>query len=122
LEGAADFEPVISPVIDDSGIQNGIDAMNVNFDDSVLQTASITSTLDASREFESKLADAIIAGNDYSSITGVLGKLRGDLSEYNDKISRLQVVMDNGTLVGELSPGIDRELGFRSRLVGRGVS
>ena len=121
LEGAADFEPTITPVIDDSGIQNGIDAMNVNFDDAVLQTASISNTLDASKEFESKLADAIIAGNDYSSITGVLGKLRGDLSNYTDKISKLQIVMDNGTLVGELIPGIDRELGFRSTLVGRGV-
>ena len=43
------------------------------------------------------------------------------LNILNETISTLQIVLDSGTLVGELTPKIDQSLGNNSVLVGRGV-
>ena len=46
--------------------------------------------------------------------------LREDMARFNDRLSRLQVRMDTGTLVGELADPMDTELGRRAAVGQRG--
>lgn len=43
------------------------------------------------------------------------------MSEYNDAISNLSVVMDTGTLVGAVSPMMDNAIGRRQVYAKRGI-
>ena len=47
---------------------------------------------------------------------------RSDISDLGDRISSLRVVMDSGTVVGELAPGMDSALGRRANNSSRRVS
>ena len=67
------------------------------------------------------MAEMAAAGNDYSSILASMQELGSELSQYNQNISNLQIVMDSGVLVGEISPGVDRNLGRSATLTARGV-
>lgn len=47
---------------------------------------------------------------------------RSDISDLGDRISSMRVVMDTGTVVGELAPGMDSALGRRANYSSRRVS
>ena len=70
-------------------------------------------------ELASKLSDANTQSN--NKITSAIEGLKSDFSGLVDKITKLQVVMDTGTLVGAIGPDIDRELGGLSTMTRRGV-
>ena len=115
-----DYQPTITPVMDLTNIQNGIGSMNGMFD-AIPSTYGINAAIDSKNAMNQQAMQMLGAGNDYSSIlNGMLG-LRDDLAKYSDVISKMQLVMDTGTVVGALTPGIDRQLGRNAILAGRGV-
>ena len=57
---------------------------------------------------------------DNSDVVSEINALRRDIGELKDSMSNMQVVMDTGATVGALAPGIDRELGKRNTMAGRG--
>lgn len=115
-----DYQPSVTPVLDLTNIQNGIGIMDGMFE-SMSGILGINSSIDAKTSLSQQAMQALSAGSDYSSIlNGMLG-LREDLAKYNEIMSKLQIVMDTGTMVGQLTPGIDRQLGRNAMLAGRGV-
>ncbi len=120
LDSGVDCNPTIVPVIDSHEIQNGISSIN-----SMLyqlpETYGITADIANDNAMKKQLVEIMGSPNDYSDIVTSISALRNDLGVYNDQISKMQIVMDNGTLVGELTPGIDRSLGRSAQLVGRRV-
>ena len=61
------------------------------------------------------------SSNSNDSLTNAVNGLRSDMATYNANVTNLQVVMDTGTVAGELTPNINRNLGKQSELSQRGV-
>lgn len=113
--------PRIAPVIDTSTIGSGINGYIGDVDNTITGTATISGTIEANNQLKTQMAEMMAAGSDYSSIISSVNGLRSDLSTYSDQMSKLQVVMDTGTLVGQIAPGVDKNIGRASILNGRGV-
>ncbi len=118
---AASFTPTVAPVFDDSGVQNGISGYIGEVDNTINGTASITGTIEANNQLKHQIAEIAAMGNDYSSILGGMSDLRQGIGELGEQMSRMQIIMDSGTLVGEISSGMDRSLGRAAALTARGV-
>lgn len=116
----ADYEPTITPVMDLSNIQNGIGSMNSMFS-SIPSTYGINGSIDAQKLLNNRAMLSLGNGSDYGSIIEAMHNIQSDLAKYTEIMSRLNIVMDTGTLVGQLTPGIDRQLGRNAMMAGRGV-
>lgn len=116
----SDYQPTISPVMDLTNIQNGIGLMGGMLG-SMPNTIGINGAIDAQTNARLQAMQVLGSGSDYSSILSGMMGLRDDLAKYSDIMSKMQIVMDSGTLVGQLTPGIDRQLGRNAILAGRGV-
>ena len=117
---SVDYNPTITPVIDSNEIQNGISSIN-NMLYQLPETYGITTNIANDKAMKKQLVEIMGSSNDYTDIIGSINNLRSDLQIYNDQLSKMQIVMDSGTLVGELTPGFDRSLGMRQMMVGRGA-
>ena len=53
-------------------------------------------------------------------MTSAIGNLNDRINQLDETISNLQVVMDTGALVGQLTPGIDKNLGMKKLIARRG--
>ena len=65
------------------------------------------------------ISSAVAAQNE--ELTNTVSKLFAFLQEYLPEMSRMQLVMDSGAVIGELAPGIDKALGRLAYRNGRGV-
>lgn len=115
-----DYSPTITPVMDLTNIQNGIGSMNSMFD-SIPNTYGINGSIDAQKLLNNQAMISLGNGADYGSIIEVMHNIQSDLAKYSEIMSKLNIVMDTGTLVGQLTPGIDRQLGRNAMMAGRGV-
>ena len=118
------MNPTISPSLDLSNIEKGVGAL-----DSMLRpdrTIGLSSdiNLDVNKanvmgNLMGSLVDTTTSGDEmiYNSLEG----LRSDLANLQRVVGNLKVVMDSGTLVGEIAPGMDMALGQMSNLKRRGV-
>ena len=115
VEGNIDLQPTIAPVLDLNNIRTGMNAL----DDMLYTNRSIdlASNLDLSSGYS--------VDNNTQALTDSLSKefksLRGDVADLADSITRMKIVMDRGTVVGELIGDIDVALGNRAILAGRSV-
>lgn len=112
--------PTITPVIDNSGI-----IKNLSFTDDYLATATgdISPSVEITSATTSKeLATDIITNdtNNYTEIIKEMENIRSDLADFAEQITSIKMVLDSGTLVGELTPKIDAQLGQRAVYSGRG--
>lgn len=48
-------------------------------------------------------------------------EFRGDMAEYNDNVTNMQLVMDTGALVGATASSMDKEMGTRWEMSKRGI-
>lgn len=117
--GDIDVEnPTITPILDTSNLTSGMDAFNSDYG-----TMDYSLGLDTS----SNLASSIGYSSDYSSLASSsnsaseINALRNDVKAITEKMSRLEVRLDTGALVGGLYAGIDEKLGEQQILAGRGV-
>ena len=118
--GIDKYAPTITPVVNAPVIQGGlIDTQSIN--DILSSADNIDANLNMRHSMDEQILDAINVNSDYSSILSEMGNLRSDLSTFANSISKMQVIMDSGVLVGMLTPGIDRALGIRQNLSERGV-
>ena len=65
------------------------------------------------------ISSAVAAQNE--ELTNTVSKLFAFLQEYLPEMTRMQLVMDSGAVIGELAPGMDKALGRLSYRNGRGV-
>ena len=118
--GIDKYTPTITPVVNAPIIQGGL--LDTQSIDDILSSAdNIDANLNMRHSMDEQILDAININSDYSSILSEMGNLRSDLSTFANSISKMQVIMDSGVLVGMLTPGIDRALGVRQNLSERGV-
>lgn len=158
----ASISPSISPVLDTSAIQDGIDLSGVdlsganltdidlssidlsNMDTSNIDLTSMMGDFDIQSAYgdlgtniDTNFGDLTSSNQGLAdSITGAIGdgtsttskdisgstdKIVGSLSSLLETMKNLDVVLDTGKLVGELTPMIDKSLGNVSMLASRGV-
>ena len=158
----ASIAPSISPVLDTSAIQDGIDLSGVdlsganltdidlssidlsNMDTSNIDLTSMMGDFDIQSAYgdlgtniDTNFGDLTSSNQGLAdSITGAIGdgtsttskdisgstdKIVGSLSSLLETMKNLDVVLDTGKLVGELTPMIDKSLGNVSMLASRGV-
>jgi gas vesicle protein len=111
LNSDMDTQPTITPVLDLTNVVSGIGTIN--------------KSLNANRSIELAARTSIASGSlfannqngvlvDNSEVVGAIGQLRGDVSSLSQAMSKMKIVMDSGTVVGEIAPQMDKALGARS--------
>lgn len=118
-----DPEPVIRPVLDLSNLDTGARQLDTLFSREYalqIQNAGYSrSRMDEIGSLTNTLRDGLSSGDD--RIVGAIQELRGDMAALADQVGRMQMVLDTGALVGEISPAIDQELGTRANWKGRNM-
>jgi len=66
-----------------------------------------------------KNQNGIIVNN--NDVVDAISELKSDINTLSKSMSRMQVVMDTGRLVGELTDPIDQSLGKKFIFSGRGI-
>ena len=117
-----DTEPTIRPVLDLTDVETKagrLDSLFTREQRLLIQNVDRTSKYDSFDSFGSLLRDSLTAGN--NDIVGAISELRSDVATLSDSMRRMQVVLDSGTMVGELTPAIDQELGNLANWRGRNM-
>ena len=121
LGNAQDFSPSVSPVISTKGIDANLRGYLDNVGDILTGTVNISSDIANQKLQMQTTLDALGKDSDYSTIINGMNDLRNDLSVLTTQLMRMNIVMDTGTMVGVLTPEIDKSLGQRQVYVGRGM-
>ena len=117
LNGDAEAQPTIRPVLDLTDLSRGADQIDSLF----YPRGSIDLVSQASLAFqESGRNNGMTINVDNGDIVEELRSLREDMADMMDRMKRMQVVMDTGRLVGELAEPMDNALGQRVTRKGRG--
>ena len=113
-------EPVITPILDLSEVQNG----SRQLDDML----SRNSAFSARRSFGNlqneqwNSQNALLnATMDNTDIVSAVTSLNEEVATLKDVMANIKVVLDTGTMVGAMTPAIDQQLGMRQVLAGRGI-
>lgn len=125
VDGNMDTSPTIRPVLDFSDLVRGFQYI----DGAIAANRSMSLGMYASygnqnggnpmEELADKISDLNAKSN--SKIAEAIEGLKTDFAGLVDKVTRLQVVMDTGSLVGAITPEMDRSLGNQATLNRRGV-
>lgn len=117
LNGDMEEQPTIRPVLDLTDVMCGADQIDNLF----YPQRSIGLVGQASLAFsESGRNDGMTVNVDNDDVVEEIRSLRSDMAEMMERMKRMQVVMDTGTLVGELAEPMDNALGQRVTRRGRG--
>lgn len=120
LNGEIEVDPIIRPVIDLSNVKAGADSINGMFGN---RTVALAGNIQNAERFKPKTSAEEASNNRFavsSDMVKAISELRGDISYLGERISRMQVVLDNGALVGSMVGPMDEALGRRSIRKGRG--
>lgn len=116
-------EPTIRPVLDLTDISRGTSQISQMLDTSgTLKMAADVSTYNF-RDLGGLMNDMIEAmpSDDNTDVIDAINDLNTNMVNVMSTLGKLQVVLDTGTMVGELVNPIDQALGFNSVLNKRGV-
>ena len=122
-DGLDDYQPTIRPVLDLSYVKTGVDQMNsmISSKSNVLaatRSAYLASNIAASQHEgtrKKELDEAPRLKGFADSMDKVNEKLQGMV----DEIKNMKIYMDGNTLVGYVSPRVNRTLGQQATLAGR---
>ena len=115
VSGDIDVEPVIRPVIDIDDLNYGLDSINSIMSDSL--TPNITLNNQNPIDY---ITQANLVSNN-SDVVEAVTSLKDDVISLKDAMTNIKVMLDTGTMVGALTPGIDQQLGMRQVYAGRGI-
>ena len=117
LSGDMDAQPTIRPVLDLSDVMRGADELN----SLLYPQRTIGLAGQASLAFaESGRSGGTVVNVDNGDIVEELRALRSEMAEMTERMERMRVVLDTGTLVGEMAGPMDNALGQRVTRRGRG--
>lgn len=118
VNGEFDMQPTIRPVLDFTDVARGAGEL-----DSLLgYTRTLALAGQTSLAFNSTLdKDGMTVTVDNDGVVQELRSLRGEMAEMTARLERMQVVLDTGTLVGELADPMDSALGQKQAFRGRGI-
>lgn len=117
------YTPVIRPVVDMSNVDQGYNDIRSWFDQqgsiSMMGNIRLNTNNENGSSDVNRIVDAINNINN-QDVVDEIASLRNDISTLQDSMSRLQVVMDTGSLVGQLVQPMDQALGVRAVTNSRG--
>ena len=116
--GNFDMQPTIRPVLDLSDVTRGAGQLNSLF----YPQKTMGLVGQASLAFNSTMdKDGMTVTVDNDGVVQELRSLRSEMAEMTTRLERMQVVLDTGTLVGELADPMDSALGQKQIHRGRGI-
>ena len=114
VDSDMDIEPVISPVVDLRNVQNGAKSINslmgLNFGSDVTMPAASFMT-----------SSQLVNMSDNTDVVMAVTSLKDDIGSLKKAMTNIKMVLDTGTVVGALTPMIDKEIGVRTIYAGRGI-
>lgn len=117
ITSGMDMQPTIRPVIDLTNVSNASDALDNLF----YPQRSIGLVGQTNIAFNASAKDANMTVTvENEGVIEELRVLRGELSTMAERMERMQIILDNGTLVGEMVELMDTALGQRISRRGRG--
>lgn len=116
----SEYVPTIRPVVDMSRVSASAGSVNGFFANQSMTLAGINGTLEAQGISLREQMNQNRIYNDSNVLASMQG-LRNDVNTLADSMAQMQIVMDTGATVGALAPGIDKAIGVRRTLKGRGV-
>lgn len=117
LNSDMDAQPMIRPVLDLSNVMHGAEELSSLF----YPQRTIGLVSQASLAFaESGRSGGLKVNVDNDDVVEELRALRSEMAEMTERIERMRVVLDTGTLVGEMAGPMDNALGQRVTRRGRG--
>ena len=118
VNGEFDMQPTIRPVLDFTDVARGAGELN-----SLLgYTRTLTLAGQTSLAFNSTLdKDGMTVTVDNDGVVQELRSLRSEMAEMTARMERMQVVLDTGTLVGQIADPLDAALGQKQTFRGRGI-
>lgn len=117
LNGDMDAQPTIRPVLDLSNVMRGAEQINSLF----YPQRTIGLAGQASLAFAEYGRNGGTTVNvDNNDVVEELRALRSEMAEMTERMERMRVVLDTGTLVGEMAGPMDNALGQRAARRGRG--
>lgn len=118
MNGNFDAQPTIRPVLDFSNVVRGAGELSSLFN----TTRTLFLAGQTSFAFNAALnKDNMTLTVDNDDIVQELRSLRSDMAEMTDTIGKMKLVLDTGTLVGQLAEPMDSALGRRMTYKGRGI-
>ena len=113
-------QPVITPVLDLSEIQNGSRQLDNMLSQNQALSASRSFTNLQNAQWGSQ--DALLnATMDNTDVVSAISSLSDDINTLKDAMTNIKMVLDTGTMVGAMTPQIDQQLGMRQVYAGRGI-
>lgn len=132
IQNGINTSPVITPVLDLSQVQLGMGQLNTMFGAGGLavpntlinSTANINANdaalLGAVNQMNTDICGKLDTINPVNELMQLRNDVNVQFSTINDRLDNMQVVMDTGALVGQLTSGIDQSLGDRATMRRRG--
>ena len=102
-----DNAPTIRPVLDLSNVESGVNTIDDMFGSRSLALSGVNGSIfDSNAAYANQMA--VDANKD---VVNELGRLRSDVTTLSNSMSQMQVVMDSGTLVGEMINPMNKRFG-----------
>lgn len=114
------FNPVITPIVDLSNVVSGSNAINDMLDANQTLALAGNATIQMNRKISSGFEGNKI-NIDNRDVVDEIRSLREEMGNMSLAIKNMQIVMDTGSLVGAIAGPMDRNLGRRVVIKGRGV-
>jgi len=116
FDTSIDLEPTIKPVVDLTNVIAGAEQINGIFD--TTRSVALAGSVSAAMNESANIQNSITVDN--SDIIKSIDSLNTNMLDIADRLSKLEVRMDTGALVGELVMPMDSALGSRTIRRGRG--
>lgn len=114
LDDEMEFEPTIRPVVDLSNLTESVRTAQSAYGD-IRHSMTLASQMQTSVS-----GNRMTVSVDNDDVVNAIKELREDMSYMSEAMSRMQVIMDTGALVGSLIDPIDNKLGQRQIYKRRG--
>ena len=114
------FNPVITPVVDLSNVVAGSNAIDDMFSASQTLALAGSTNTQMNKQLSANLDGNKITVNN-KDVVDEIRSLREEMNDMSSAIQSMRIVMDTGSLVGAIAGPIDRNLGRRVVIKGRGV-
>ena len=118
IDDDLEIQPVITPVLDASQIQNGIDTINGITNNGYLAGATGYRMVNG---FNYSSPVGLSSSYNDSNVVFAINNLEKRMDSMVSRMENLQVVLDSGELVGATAPMMNDEFGDLDSLVKRGV-
>lgn len=112
FDTTVDVEPTIRPVLDLSNIDEGLGQMNGMFNASRSVQLAGTASVQMATNGANIQNDIKV---DNTDVVAAIGTLKGDISDMANRLSNLQVRLNNDVLVGEMVAPMNKALGITYR-------